>query len=63
MFKLKLFLVMMLVVFAAGYNIALANDDVFQESCAECHGVDRLGGVGPALLPGNLKRLRKKSGH
>ena len=27
--------------------------------CASCHGVDRLGGSGPALLPENLERLRK----
>ncbi len=28
--------------------------------CASCHGATRLGGVGPALLPGNLRRLRKE---
>ena len=27
--------------------------------CASCHGADRLGVTGPALLPENLKRLRK----
>jgi mono/diheme cytochrome c family protein len=27
--------------------------------CASCHGADRLGGTGPALLPENLERLRK----
>jgi mono/diheme cytochrome c family protein/DNA-binding beta-propeller fold protein YncE len=27
--------------------------------CASCHGADRFGGSGPALLPGNLERLRK----
>jgi DNA-binding beta-propeller fold protein YncE/cytochrome c553 len=27
--------------------------------CAACHGADRLGGIGPALLPSNLERLRK----
>ncbi|MFO1317578.1 MAG: cytochrome D1 domain-containing protein [Burkholderiales bacterium] len=27
--------------------------------CAVCHGNDRLGGTGPALLPENLERLRK----
>jgi len=31
----------------------------FKEHCASCHGVDRLGGLGPALLPENLARLRK----
>ncbi len=28
--------------------------------CASCHGADRLGVTGPALLPDNLKRLRKE---
>jgi DNA-binding beta-propeller fold protein YncE/cytochrome c553 len=27
--------------------------------CASCHGVNRLGGIGPALLPENLERLRR----
>ena len=43
----------------------LANTDstlkLYQDNCAECHDARRLGGMGPALLPGNLKRLRKKS--
>jgi DNA-binding beta-propeller fold protein YncE len=37
---------------------ALAEDAVYLEHCAVCHGGDRLGGTGPALLPGNLGRLR-----
>lgn len=32
---------------------------LYQRYCAECHGVDRLGSMGPALLPENLARLRK----
>lgn len=32
---------------------------LFQQHCAACHGTDRLGGMGPALLPENLERLRK----
>ncbi len=31
----------------------------FRQHCASCHGADRLGGIGPALLPENLARLRK----
>ena len=31
---------------------------LFQEHCAACHGSSRLGGTGPALLPGNLRRLK-----
>jgi len=33
--------------------------DLFQENCASCHGANRLGGMGPALLPENLSRLKK----
>jgi len=31
----------------------------FATYCATCHGADRLGGTGPALLPENLERLRR----
>ncbi|QWG21690.1 nitrite reductase [Bradyrhizobium sediminis] len=30
---------------------------LFADHCASCHGADRLGGQGPALLPENLGRL------
>ena len=33
---------------------------IYAQRCAECHGAARLGGIGPALLPENLGRLRKK---
>ncbi|WP_126452204.1 cytochrome D1 domain-containing protein [Sulfuriflexus mobilis] len=36
-----------------------AAQGVYQQHCASCHGISRLGGMGPALLPENLKRLRK----
>jgi len=32
---------------------------IYQEHCAACHGADRLGITGPALLPESLARLRK----
>src|SRR5690606_36708846 len=32
---------------------------VYLQHCAACHGADRLGLVGPALLPDNLSRLRR----
>lgn len=32
---------------------------LYQTHCASCHGADRLGGSGPALLPDNLARLRR----
>ncbi len=46
------------------WGVALAADPpavekLFVQHCAGCHSADRLGGMGPALLPENLKRLRK----
>ena len=32
---------------------------LYREHCAACHGALRLGGMGPALLPESLSRLRK----
>ncbi|MCA1805785.1 MAG: c-type cytochrome, partial [Xanthomonadaceae bacterium] len=32
---------------------------LYTQHCAECHGAERLGGMGPALLPGNLGRLKQ----
>ena len=32
---------------------------LYLEHCASCHGAVRLGGVGPALLPSNLGRLKR----
>jgi len=34
--------------------------EIYETHCAACHGADRLGGIGPALLPGNLKRLARE---
>jgi cytochrome c553 len=31
---------------------------LYAESCAACHGADRLGGTGPALIPETLGRMR-----
>jgi len=42
-------------------NAAADTPALFAQYCAECHGADRLGAVGPALLPENLQRLSKKS--
>jgi DNA-binding beta-propeller fold protein YncE/cytochrome c553 len=47
-------LALALPVAAAGTPEAL-----YAEHCASCHGADRFGGMGPALLPSNLERLRK----
>lgn len=49
---------------ALASSICLAADDIqpaklYQENCLTCHGPDRLGAMGPALLPQNLERLKK----
>lgn len=52
---------------ASGAHAAIAADGAananananYQAQCASCHGADRLGGAGPALLPGNLERLKR----
>jgi len=33
-------------------------ETLYTEVCAACHGADRLGAIGPALLPENLGRLK-----
>ena len=47
----------------AGDTIAnsAATIKLYTDHCASCHNEHRLGGMGPALLPENLKRLRKKA--
>ncbi|MGE5505619.1 MAG: cytochrome D1 domain-containing protein, partial [Actinomycetota bacterium] len=46
---------------ALAHPAAAAEDAarLFTEHCAACHGGDRLGAIGPALLPENLGRLKK----
>ena len=34
-------------------------ESLYQEHCQSCHGVGRMGSMGPALFPENLSRLRK----
>lgn len=33
-------------------------EQLYSEHCAGCHGADRLGGTGPALIPETLRRMR-----
>jgi len=37
--------------------------ELFNTHCASCHGANRLGAMGPALLPENLQRLHKADAH
>ncbi len=55
-----------LVVLLSGLSIPLetradsqSGAAVYQAHCASCHGADRLGAMGPALLPENLSRVRR----
>ena len=38
--------------------LAGSPQDVYAEQCADCHGTGRLGGIGPALIPETLRRMR-----
>jgi len=48
---------------ALGVDLARAQDldpaRLYQDHCAACHGASRTGGMGPALLPESLERLRR----
>ncbi|MEN8107279.1 MAG: cytochrome D1 domain-containing protein [Pseudomonadota bacterium] len=46
---------------ATGTAGIAASSTLYATHCAVCHGADRLGGTGPALLPSNLRRLRKRT--
>ncbi|MGF1640984.1 MAG: cytochrome D1 domain-containing protein [Rhodospirillales bacterium] len=51
-----------LLALAPATTLAADRPDVailYAEHCGQCHGEKRLGGLGPALLPENLTRLRK----
>jgi cytochrome c553 len=52
--------VLLLGTLLAGIAAAHAADPraLYQQHCASCHGAERLGVMGPALLPENLERLR-----
>ena len=47
----------------ASFNASAASTAaaLYQQHCAACHGPERLGGIGPALLPQNLSRLRSSA--
>jgi hypothetical protein len=44
-----------------GENHPSATEGLYDTLCASCHGKHRLGGIGPALLPENLERLRPEA--
>jgi DNA-binding beta-propeller fold protein YncE len=46
-------------------SVAAAHDapEIYRQHCSVCHGADRFGGSGPALLPESLTRLRREAAH
>ncbi|MBM3565425.1 MAG: cytochrome C oxidase Cbb3 [Alphaproteobacteria bacterium] len=56
-------LLLLVCLFAAASPVRAAPDApaLYKEHCVECHGADRFGGTGPALLPENLGRLRPQA--
>lgn len=61
----NVFSIFLFLLFAISEN-ALANEkgsvkQLYSEHCASCHGDDRLGKIGPALLPENLHRTKKSA--
>ncbi|GIX21332.1 MAG: cytochrome c [Gammaproteobacteria bacterium] len=50
-------LIALLALCAVGTAAADPAAELYREHCAGCHGADRLGGSGPALLPQTLARL------
>ena len=59
--RLSCFLVGLAAMLAGAALPATASEvnTVYREHCAACHGESRLGGIGPALLPESLERLRQ----
>ena len=64
-FKVALIAAIVLLVYLLfpekSYAAVSDTEKLYKDNCAECHNEHRLGGMGPALLPENLKRLRKKA--
>jgi len=46
------------ILFASAALAAPNAAQIYANKCAQCHGADRMGGTGPALIPETLKRMR-----
>ncbi|WP_081712088.1 cytochrome D1 domain-containing protein [Halomonas sp. PBN3] len=55
---LPLLLTTVLALLPVAVSAETVTETLYRTHCAACHGEDRLGGLGPALLPGNLSRLK-----
>ena len=60
--RLAAIVVATLLIFVAATSRSAGTDAprLYAEHCASCHGAGRLGGIGPALLPENLGRLKRE---
>jgi WD40 repeat protein len=47
--------------YATNAKINETSNALFQQHCARCHGHDRLGLIGPPLIPQSFKRLKPKT--
>lgn len=60
--RIKVYALVFLMAVAAGGPAGAQNSQatasLYEQHCAVCHGTDRLGRMGPALLPQNLQRLK-----
>ncbi|MEI8362174.1 MAG: cytochrome D1 domain-containing protein [Betaproteobacteria bacterium] len=56
---MRAFSLFLLLVIVSLQGFAADAPALFSQNCASCHGADRLGGTGPALLPESLERLKK----
>ena len=57
--SLPLLLGLLLAASVSGESRGANPAELYQAHCAACHGADRLGAMGPALLPENLRRLKR----
>lgn len=51
--------ILFLLLTASLQSFAADPSALFEQNCASCHGKDRLGATGPAMLPESLERLKK----
>jgi len=62
--KIALVLLTLFISLDASSNTVTDNTlALFKQHCASCHGEDRLGLIGPPLIPQSFKRLKPKAAH
>jgi len=57
--RLSPWLVSIPALLASGIAAAQPAERLYQQHCLSCHGAQRLGGTGPALLPESLARIKR----